>query len=232
MNNFDQQKILELVKRNYEEIAEDFDATRKKAPWPELQKIIGGLPPGAKILDAGCGNGRLAGLLPESGVNYLGFDQSEVLLEKARRNNPGFKFVSGNLLTLSQFPDRDFSHIFCIAVLQHLPSADLRQETIKQLATKLAPGGQLIISAWNLWSQPWSRRLLFRARWLKILGRNKLDYDDLIFPWKNARGQIISQRYYHAFTDREWRRLADVSGLKTMTRYKDRHNYWLILQKP
>lgn len=52
------QKILEKTKRDYEQLAEEFSNTRANL-WFELQELAKYVKGGDKILDLGCGNGRL-----------------------------------------------------------------------------------------------------------------------------------------------------------------------------
>jgi len=224
-------EILGLVKKNYQEIAADFSVTRQKELWPEIQKLANQVFDGARVLDAGCGNGRLLKAFQGRSLEYWGLDNSQALLNFAKKDYPNSRFIQGDVLELNKWSELNFDYIFCLAVLQHIPSQELRGEAYRQLADKLAPGGRLIISVWNLWSRPLYRHLLFKARWLKILGRSNVDSRDLIFPWKNSQGQIISQRYYHAFTRCELKRLAKISGLEVEKLYKDNYNYWLILKK-
>jgi SAM-dependent methyltransferase len=222
-------KLLTLVKRNYEEIAVEFDLTRKKEVWPKMRELTVALPASASILDLGCGNGRLLEVLPNQ-VKYLGIDNSEALIRLARENYPGKEFRFGDILELDKLPETDFTTIFCLAVLQHIPGRNLRLKALKQMSAKLVPGGQLIISAWNLWQNRKYRSLLFKNYWLKILGRNKLGFNDLLFPWKNSRGEAVSERYYHAFTKKELKKLARLTGLRIRELKRDRHNYWFILE--
>ncbi|MDP2708979.1 MAG: class I SAM-dependent methyltransferase, partial [bacterium] len=86
MNKQTQKNLLDLVKRNYEEIAVDFDTTRKKYLWPELIKLASIVKDGDRILDVGCGNGRLIEAFKDKKINYLGVDNSEALIESARKN--------------------------------------------------------------------------------------------------------------------------------------------------
>ena len=58
-------RLLALNRDFYTREAEAFSATRNH-PWPGWVRILDGLAPGAlAVLDAGCGNGRLARFLLE-----------------------------------------------------------------------------------------------------------------------------------------------------------------------
>jgi 2-polyprenyl-3-methyl-5-hydroxy-6-metoxy-1,4-benzoquinol methylase len=228
------QNLSKLSKQSYNQIAADFDATRKKYLWPEMLAFAADIKNGAKVLDAGCGNGRLLEALADKQIAYLGIDNSTALLNLARTNYPAHNFQELDLSTPnfsdSQiFSKQQFDFIFCIAVLQHLPSASLRIQALKNLKKLLVPGGQLLISNWNLWASA-KRALIFQQAFKKIIGLNKLDFGDLIFPWKNNAGEEVSERYYHAFSGRELKTLALKADFKVRQFKKDQHNYWLILE--
>jgi SAM-dependent methyltransferase len=224
-------KLLVVVKKNYETIASDFDLTRKKEIWPKMRELAATVPAGARVLDLGCGNGRLLEALENKEIEYLGLDNSEALIEIAWKNYPGKQFRVKDILNLALIPENNFDYIFCLAVLQHIPGCALRLEALKQMAGKLKPGGELIISAWNLWKNKKYRPLLLKNYWLKIRGRNPLGFNDLLFPWKNSRGEKTSERYYHAFTKKELKKLAHLTGLKPQKLERDVYNYWYILKK-
>ena len=276
MNQPTQQNLLALVKRNYEEIAGSFSQTRTNRPWPELLKLTEPVNAGDRILDVGCGNGRLAEALTGKKVSYLGLDSSEKLIEIARRNfilsvipeaagcresrgeqqehvsrfrfggrnNKGIgvspslelasrhdnnKFILGDVLELDKIPEKDFDYVFCVAMLHHLPGQDSRVRALELMRDKLKPDGKIIITVWNLWQQTKFRRLILKFALLKILAKNKMDLGDILFDWKNKTGEEISQRYYHAFTKRELKKIAVMAGLKIEKLYKDRYNYYAIL---
>ncbi len=188
---------------------------------------------GDKVLDAGCGNGRLLEAFSDKQIEYLGIDNSAALLRLAKANYPNYNFQELDL-SAADFADanflagRKFDFIFCIAVLQHLPGTALRIQALKNLKKLLVPGGRLLISNWNLWNGP-KRSLLFKQAIKRIIGLNKLDFGDLIFPWKNSAGEEVSERYYHAFNGRELKSLAAQAGFKVKLFKKDQHNYWLVL---
>jgi len=259
MDKQTQQNLLDLVKRNYEEIAVDFNTTRKKYLWPELLKLTEVVKDGDKILDVGCGNGRLLEAFSKKKIEYLGVDNSEKLIKAATKNfqfsifnfqtnsnfqfssklqNTKYKFQTADILELDKIQEKDFNYIFCIAVLHHLPGEDLRLRALGQMKNKLKPasidsargGGKIILTVWNLWSRPKFRKLIFKFGLLKLIGKNKLDFGDILFDWKNSKGEKISQRYYHAFTKNNLKKLTLRAGFKIEKIYKDKYNYYLILE--
>jgi 2-polyprenyl-3-methyl-5-hydroxy-6-metoxy-1,4-benzoquinol methylase len=229
-----QKKLLKIVRENYNKIADEFNETRKKYLWPELIKLAGLVKNGDKILDAGCGNGRLSEAFRGKEINYVGVDNSEKLIKLARARNKmqvNIKFIVGDILELNRLPVKDFDFVFCVAVLHHLPGSDLQLQALKQMKEKIKSDGKIILTAWNLWSQPKFKKLIFKFWFLKILGRNKMDFGDILFNWKNNRGEILSQRYYHAFMKGELKKIIKKSGLKIEKFYKDKYNYYAILGK-
>jgi len=58
-----------------------------------------------------------------------------------------------------------------------------------------------------------------------------MDLGDLLFDWKNSAGQAVSQRYYHAFTKRELKKISKQAGLKIERLYQDKYNYYAVLTK-
>ena len=225
------EKTRKLVKDNYAAIATDFDISRQKEIWPEIRRYVSLIPPGARVLDAGCGNGRLLAAVVDTQIDYLGIDSSNELVALARKNYSGFDFRTMDILDLSGLPDGYYDFIFCLAVIPHLPGSDLRIRALQNLFSKLKADGQIIISAWDLYGYPKFRPLLRKAAWAKLFGLSPLDYGDLIFPWKNVQGQIISERYYHAFKKKELIRLCKLAGLKIKHLAKQGGNYWLVVFK-
>ena len=197
MDKKTQEKLLEIVKKNYEEIAEDFSETRKKYLWPELIKLTGQVKDGDKILDVGCGNGRLIEAFKNKHINYIGIDNSYKLIKLAKEKygpqnfqfspaSPSeagraifnFQFLVCDLLELDKLPLQKFDYIFCVAVLHHIPGEDLRLKVLKNLKEKLADNGKIILTVWNLWSQKKFRNLIFKTEILKFLTKIKITKND------------------------------------------------------
>ena len=228
-----EKELLNIVKNNYEEIAEHFSETRKKEIWPELKKISSEVKENQNILDLGCGNGRLIDAFDKK-INYFGIDQSEALIKLAKERYPNYSFITGDALALSKinlkeknFPQK-FDYIFSIAVLQHIPGKQKRIELIKSLKNNLNPKGKVVFSNWNMWEIPKYKKLIYKTFLLKLIGKNSLDFGDVVFDWKDNTGKITSRRYYHAFTKKDLKKLFKKSGFKVEKIYKDKYNFYLI----
>ncbi len=224
------EQLLALVKKNYQEIAEDFNYSRKKELWPEIKKLSSEVKSGDRVLDLACGNGRLLEAFSEKEISYLGIDNSAELISFALKNYPQYKFIIGDMLELKDLKDKSFDYLFCLAALQHIPEESKRIQVIKEMKRLIDDSGQIVISNWNLWAKPKYRGIIVKNYIKKIFGRHPFSVHDLIFPWKGKRGEG-SYRYYHAFTKKELIRLAKRSGLKIAYFLKDDYNFWLVLKK-
>jgi 2-polyprenyl-3-methyl-5-hydroxy-6-metoxy-1,4-benzoquinol methylase len=232
MDKQTQKTLLKTVNKNYQEIADDFAKTRQKFLWPGLLRIAKIVKEDEKILDIGCGNGRLLQAF-ENSINYLGIDKSSNLIKIAKKENQGknINFKQGCILNLGAIPEHNFDYIFCIAVLHHLPGQDLQIQAIKQLKNKVKPNGKIIITVWNLWAQKKYRNLIWKFWLLKLINKNKMDFGDILFDWKKPNSAELSQRYYHAFRKSELKKIIKKSGLKITEIHSDKHNIYLVLEK-
>jgi SAM-dependent methyltransferase len=238
MDKQTQKELLGIIKKNYKEIAGHYNETRKKhlePLWSRLVEYAQAARDGSKILDAGCGNGRLIEAFTGKEIKYLGIDDSRELVDFARKQKPGRDFRCLSILELGLIPETDFDLVFSVAVLHHLPGRDLQIQALRQLRNKVTADGKIIITVWNMWSEAWQKKkfrvLIWKFWLLKLLGKNKMDFGDILVDWKNSAGEKISQRYYHAFRKGELRRLAKKTGLKIEKLFSDQYNYYLVLRK-
>jgi len=230
MNKQTQKKLLEMVRRNYEEIADEYNETRKKQLeplWHNLIKLAKKVKDGEKVLDVGCGNGRLLEVFLGKEVDYLGIDTNGRLLKHAKDRYPERNFKVGDVLKLGELTELNFDHVFAIAIFHHLPGKELRIQSLRQLKNKIKNNGRVVITVWNLWSQKKFRCLILKFFLLKLIKKNKMDLGDILFPGFN----IKSRRYYHAFTKRGLRKIIKKAGLKIEEIHKDKYNYYAILTK-
>ena len=231
MNNNTVNNLLKLVHDNYNEIAADFNTTRKKEIWPEMLLFTKNIKDGDRVLDLGCGNGRLIEALKDKKIEYLGIDNSESLIKFASDNYPGYRFIVSDILNLDIIQGEKFDYIFCLATLQHLPSRELRVQALRSMKNSLSEDGKIIISNWNMWAIRKYYFLIIKSFFNKIIFKNNLEFGDIIFPWKNSKGQETSERYYHAFRKNELSRLAKLAGFSNIVIRKYNYNYWLLLKK-
>jgi ubiquinone/menaquinone biosynthesis C-methylase UbiE len=116
------------VKAYYDRRALEYDdwwlgtglhAGRIRPGWDEeveaLTRALAALPP-LRTLDVACGTGYLTRRLPGE---VVGLDQSESMLEIARRQAPAAEFVRGDALALP-FPEGSFGRIFTGHFYGHL----------------------------------------------------------------------------------------------------------------
>lgn len=109
------------------------------------------LPKAARILDAGCANGYLLGLLYAEGYhNLVGVELSAQLASRAREHLPAdVTLIEADIRdALAQMPDASFDAVLFFHVLEHIP----REHTIallREFRRVLKPGGYLNIRVPN-----------------------------------------------------------------------------------
>ncbi len=225
------EKLLNIVKKNYSEIATDFDVSRKKYLWPEMERFSKLVFSGAKVLDVGCGNGRLLEAFNNKKIDYLGFDANEDLIKFAKKNYPKENFLVHDLLNIKNLFNKEYDFIFLIAVILHIPDRNLRIQVLKDLSTKLSSQGRIIISVWDFYGQKRFTSLIRRSEIKRIFSFDGRERGDLLFTWTSGDGKSKSDRYYHAFKDLELKKMARKSDLEIEEFYKSGKNIWLVLKK-
>jgi len=108
---------------------------------------------GGRALDAGCGSGVFTALLAREGYSVLAIDESEGMLEAARRHcarllgegQPGVEFRSASIADLA-LPARSFDVIVCLSVLEYIED-DVA--VLRRLGNALVPGGAIVLSVPN-----------------------------------------------------------------------------------
>ncbi len=230
MNKRAEKYLLSVVEQNYNEIAEDFSITRERDLLPMVLEISTKLniKPGDKILDLGCGNGRLVKSLPV-GISYLGLDNSQKLIKLAQEKYIGENnvFQVKNILNVEEIKKFEFDYIFCLAVFHHLPGEKKQLFFLKQLYKKMDEKTVLILSVWKLRFGFKFFRLFFKSFFSQLFKGNLLNYGDLLFYGFKQH----SLRYYHAFSIKELKKIIKKSEFKIMEFNEDKYNYYLILKK-
>jgi SAM-dependent methyltransferase len=102
---------------------------------------------GQRVLDIGCGAGRLAAYLGPSS-DYVGLDISPHMVAHCRERFPGQTFVEGDLRVLP-FEDASFNAVIAIANVIDAVSHEDRVHALEDWRRVLAPGGVLVMSTHN-----------------------------------------------------------------------------------
>jgi ubiquinone/menaquinone biosynthesis C-methylase UbiE len=156
------------VKPYYERRAPEYDewylgtgrfAERDRPGWEDelsaLRVVLESLPP-ARTLDVACGTGFLTRHLP--GV-VVGLDQSQSMLEQARRQAPGAEYLQGDALALP-FEDRAFDRLFTAHFYGHLEDPE-REEFLRE-AQRVARALVIVDAAAreDVFAEEWQERIL------------------------------------------------------------------------
>jgi len=96
-----------------------------------------------RILEIGCGVGRV--ILPMSEIfgEVIGIDVSGKMVEIAQkylRNEPNCKVYENNGMDLSMFPENYFDFCYSIITFQHVPEKEIVLNYVKEVYRVLKPG--------------------------------------------------------------------------------------------
>lgn len=224
--------MLEKTKEDYNLIARDYSRTRSYLP-EDIKNLANYSFVGEKVLDLGCGNGRLFEIL--NNVDYFGVDLSEKLIEIAKEKYPQGKFQVANALNLP-FPNNFFDKVYSISVFHHIPSRDFRIQYLKEAKRILKPGGLLVLRVWDFWRRKKALKLILKYTFLKLIGKSKLDFGDVFVSWKDSEGKVLIERYFHCFTKKELENLVKEVKFKIKESWRggkdSRTNIYIIAEKP
>lgn len=194
-------KILNNLESGYDCMAGKFSDTRKFF-WRDLEFVADYIKNGDKIMDFGCGNGRILEILKNKNISYIGVDISGKLInlakEKYQGENIKFQKISGQASL--PFPDNYFNIIISIAVFHHFPP-EYAQKMAGELYRTTKPGGKIIVAVWNLEQE----------KYRKYLSKNGEGY----IPFKNNSGEIFN-RYHHLYTKKSLEEMFFKAGFKIL----------------
>jgi len=132
-----------------------------------------------RVLDFGCGVGRLSRALGETFAEVTGVDVSEEMLalaHKHHRDQPHLRFVHNPRTDLRQFADASFDLVYSLITLQHLSSA-LAVDYLAEFMRVARPDGLVVVQVvtrkrrvFSLWP-PTLLKLLWRTvnHWLVLV---------------------------------------------------------------
>lgn len=111
---------------------------------------LAALPKQARLLDYGCGYGRIAAELAAAGWrNSVGVDFSAAMIERGRREYPDLDLRHVAALPVAE-PDGAFDAVFLFAVLTTIVGDDDQHALMGELRRLIRPGGLIYLSDYPL----------------------------------------------------------------------------------
>jgi len=170
-----------LVGQGYDEIAERFDAWRKRIVndprerW--LEELTSRLWEGARVLELGCGSGLAETRRLALHYQLTGVDVSPVQIRRARANVPSGRFVHADLTTL-ELPAGSFEAVCSFYAFNHVPR-ELLPTVFRRVHEWLRAGGYFLVSlgAEDLseWTGEWLGTTMFFSGYEPDVNRCLLD---------------------------------------------------------
>ena len=102
---------------------------------------------GARILDAGCGPGRVGGHLGELGHDVVGVDLDPVLIAAAEHDHPGPTWLVADLAELDLAAlgvEPGFDTVVCAGNVMGFLDPVTRPQVLERLASTLTHGGRIV----------------------------------------------------------------------------------------
>jgi SAM-dependent methyltransferase len=198
-------------------IARDYDAGLAGSPLCEVDQafVERHCPPGGRLLDLGCGTGRLLLALARRGRRVVGVDLSAPMLGVARARAAAaglaVALLRANIVGPLGLAPGSFDCAACLfSTLGMVRGAGCRRRVAEQAYDALRPGGCFVLHVHNRWSNAWDPA---GRRWLaRDLLRGAVGYPagDRTMPVH----QGIAGLTLHLFTRREAVRLLRRAGFR------------------
>jgi SAM-dependent methyltransferase len=171
-----------------------------------------------RLVDLGCGTGRLLLRLAGKGFWVVGIDLSEAMLKqvgkKANAAGVTVPCVKANLVELDGLADRSFDYAACLfSTLGMIQGVEERRRFLAHVHRLLRPGGRFVLHVHNRWFNMWNPQ---GRRWL--LG----DLATSWLRWREGGNRImpvhqgIAGLTLHLFTKGEVVRLLREAGFRLL----------------
>ncbi|MBY0512293.1 MAG: class I SAM-dependent methyltransferase [Gemmataceae bacterium] len=171
-------------------------------------------PTPGRLIDLGCGTGRLCLHFARKGYECVGVDLSEEMLAKASEAASGFaiQFRRGNLVELDDIPDSSFDYAACLFSTLGMVRGGANRATVLANAFRvLKPGGRFVLHVHNRYFLGLGRRRWLREVWRGLLERP--DAGDVTMPQAYGGAPLT----LHHFTYWEAKLMLWEAGFATRT---------------
>jgi SAM-dependent methyltransferase len=142
---------VEIARAFYQQLGPDRLAARTSPEWDHqiVEILLAMLRPGERILDAGCGYGRIAIPLAVAGYGIIGVDISEALLAEARRladaQQLNLALLNESMCDMS-LPSAHVDVVLCLwSAFYELLTEEEQLSAILEINRVLRPGGWALL---------------------------------------------------------------------------------------
>jgi len=168
-------------------------------------------PSPGRLVDLGCGTGRLCVAFAARGFDCVGVDLSEAMLAKARQNGPAVLWVRANLVDLGEFAPASFDYAACLfSTLGMIRGAVHRATVVRNAYRLLRPGGRFVLHAHNRFFRGLGRGRVLTQLAKTVLGR--ADAGDITMPPAYGGAPLT----LHHFTRRELVNILREAGFRVI----------------
>lgn len=218
-------KLLALNHTFYAQFSADFSDSRSSERF-NIEPFREYLKDGIRLLDAGCGNGRLASTLQDAGytLDYVGIDGSAELVAYAEKRRTGLTSVRAEFrvvdLTAAHWGESlsdvaPFDVVVSLAVLHHIPALERRAHVLREIRPLLQPGGTLVLSNWQFTHSDRLRRKIIS--WDTVeLDESQVEPNDYLLDWKRGG---TGYRYVHLIDPQEIKQLAAAADFRVVNQF-------------
>jgi SAM-dependent methyltransferase len=110
----------------------------------EARLIDAMLPPRARVLDAGCGPGRVGAVLHERGHTVIGVDADPVLIEAAEADHPGPRWLVADLAELDLADEEPFAGAVLAGNVMVFLAPGTEADVLRRVAAHVQPDGFVV----------------------------------------------------------------------------------------
>jgi ubiquinone/menaquinone biosynthesis C-methylase UbiE len=203
-----------------EEVAGEYDARLSGSPLfqQDADFVRKHCRAPGKLIDLGCGTGRMLSACNREGHWALGVDLSEAMLLQAQKRrvieNSTFELLEANLTDLRCLADDTFDYAICLFSTLGMIQGDTQRKRVVAGAYRLLrPGGRFIVHVHNRWFSVWDsagRRWLIGDQWRQWTGHAQAGNRPMP-PHQGIAGLAL-----HHFSRREIVKLLEKTGFRIL----------------
>ena len=171
-----------------------------------------------RVLDLGCGTGRLSNAVADLGFDVLAVDLSQTMLEQMSEQTPNgtandigtICAIRANLVQLDALADDIADHAICMfSTLGMIQGTENRRRFLRHVARVVRSGGTFILHVHRRWAALRERggwRYLLRSR-IDSLRKADVEFGDATYAYRG-----LADMFMHRFSLAELHRDLRVSG--------------------